>query len=77
MATANNEFQFLDVERADPPKRDMQRRRNEFVEIYDPFTQSSAESQSQRCLSRLGGSARSTSRNWNSLLAVAINLISN
>lgn len=51
MATANNEFQFLDVERADPPKRDMQRRRNEFVEIYDPFTQSSAESQSQRCLS--------------------------
>ena len=51
MATANNEFQFLDVERADPPKRDMHRRRNEFVEIYDPFTQSSAESQSQRCLS--------------------------
>ena len=51
MATANNEFQFLDLERADPPKRDMQRRRNEFVEIYDPFTQSSAESQSQRCLS--------------------------
>jgi glutamate synthase (NADPH/NADH) small chain len=51
MATANNEFQFLDVERADPPKRDMHRRRNEFVEIYDPFTQDSASSQSQRCLS--------------------------
>ena len=51
MAAANNEFQFLDVERADPPKRDMQRRRNEFVEIYDPFTQDSASSQSQRCLS--------------------------
>ncbi len=51
MATANKEFQFLDVERIDPPKRDMQRRRNEFVEIYDPFSQSAAESQSQRCLS--------------------------
>jgi glutamate synthase (NADPH/NADH) small chain len=51
MATANKEFQFLDVERIDPPKRDMQRRRNEFVEIYDPFNQPAAESQSQRCLS--------------------------
>lgn len=51
MATANKEFQFLDVERIDPPKRDMQRRRNEFVEIYDPFSQPAAESQSQRCLS--------------------------
>lgn len=51
MAAANNEFQFLDVKREDPPKRNMQRRRSEFVEIYDPFTQDSASSQSQRCLS--------------------------
>jgi len=47
----NNQFQFLDIQRIDPPKRDMQRRVGEFVEIYDPFTATSAASQSHRCLS--------------------------
>ncbi len=47
----NNQFQFLDIQRIDPPKRDMQRRVGEFVEIYDPFTAGSAASQSHRCLS--------------------------
>ena len=51
MARLNNEFQFLEVQRADPPKRDMQRRQNEFVEIYDPLNQQKAENQSHRCLS--------------------------
>ncbi|MGB1289436.1 MAG: FAD-dependent oxidoreductase [Porticoccaceae bacterium] len=51
MAQANNDFQFLDIERVDPPKRDMKRRVGEFVEIYDPFNQTAAESQAHRCLS--------------------------
>ena len=51
MARPNNDFQFLDIERVDPPKRDMDRRKGEFVEIYDPFTQTTAETQSHRCLS--------------------------
>lgn len=46
----NNTFQFLDVERVDPPKRDLQRRRTEFVEIYDPFPQEKAQNQAHRCL---------------------------
>jgi glutamate synthase (NADPH/NADH) small chain len=51
MAQPNNDFQFLDIERVDPPKRDMKRRVGEFVEIYDPFNQTAAESQAHRCLS--------------------------
>ena len=51
MARPNNQFQFLDVERVDPPKRDMKRRVGEFVEIYDPFTEQKAATQSHRCLS--------------------------
>ena len=51
MAQPNNDFQFLDIERIDPPKRDMKRRVGEFVEIYDPFNQTAAESQAHRCLS--------------------------
>ncbi|MAW23561.1 MAG: glutamate synthase small subunit [Cellvibrionales bacterium TMED47] len=51
MARPNNDFQFLDIERVDPPKRDMDRRKSEYVEIYDPFNQTTAETQSHRCLS--------------------------
>jgi glutamate synthase (NADPH/NADH) small chain len=47
----NNQFQFLDLKRVDPPKRDMQRRVGEFVEIYDPFNAEEAADQSHRCLS--------------------------
>ena len=47
----NNQFQFLDIKRVDPPKRDMQRRVGEFVEIYDPFNAIEAADQSHRCLS--------------------------
>ena len=47
----NNQFQFLDIERVDPPKRDMKRRTGEFVEIYDPFNAEEAADQSHRCLS--------------------------
>jgi glutamate synthase (NADPH/NADH) small chain len=51
MARPNNDFQFLDIERVDPPKRDMKRRLGEFVEIYDPFNQDMASTQAHRCLS--------------------------
>ena len=45
-----NPFQFLDVERQDPNKRSMESRTEEFVEIYDPFTEETAAEQSHRCL---------------------------
>ena len=46
-----NPFQFLDVERQDPNKRSMESRTEEFVEIYDPFTEETAAEQSHRCWS--------------------------
>ena len=45
-----NPFQFLDVDRKDPDKKDMDTRTEAFVEIYDPFTQTQAAEQSHRCL---------------------------
>ncbi|MFL0810381.1 MAG: FAD-dependent oxidoreductase [Agarilytica sp.] len=46
----NNNFQFLDVGRVDPNKKDINTRKNEFVEIYQPFSQEQAADQSHRCL---------------------------
>ncbi len=46
----NNDFQFMDVERQDPVKKDMGARRREFVEIYEPFEKEEAEGQSHRCI---------------------------
>lgn len=45
-----NLFQFLEVDRVDPRKKKMTRRRHEFVEIYDPFKKHQVEMQSDRCL---------------------------
>lgn len=45
-----NNFQFLDVHREDPPKKDMETRTEAFVEIYDPFNKEQAAEQSHRCL---------------------------
>jgi len=45
-----NNFQFLDVRREDPPKKKMETRTEEFVEIYDPFVESQVSEQSHRCL---------------------------
>lgn len=50
MARLNNDFQFLDVGRQDPTKKDMETRRHKFVEIYQPFTQEEVAGQSHRCL---------------------------
>jgi glutamate synthase (NADPH/NADH) small chain len=50
-ARAGNNFQFIDVGRSDPDKKDLQARRSAYVEIYDPYTRTQVESQSERCLS--------------------------
>lgn len=46
----HNDFQFLDVGRQDPDKKDLHTRKHQFVEIYQPFTQDQAKSQAHRCL---------------------------
>ena len=46
----NNDFQFLDVARQDPEKKEIQVRKAEFVEIYKPFTAEVAANQTHRCL---------------------------
>ena len=46
----NNHFQFLDVGRKDPEKKNMHMRQKAFVEIYEPFTQEQAQGQAHRCL---------------------------
>ncbi len=45
-----NDFQFLEVGRKDPSKKDIDTRKHEFVEIYQPFSQEEAATQSHRCL---------------------------
>ncbi len=49
-ARLNNDFQFLDVGRKDPTKKDLETRRHKFVEIYQPFAKEEVENQSHRCL---------------------------
>lgn len=46
----NNNFQFLDVSRQDPDKKEMQARTEQYVEIYQPFSEEQAVDQSHRCL---------------------------
>lgn len=50
MTRLSNDFQFLDVGRQDPTKKDMDTRRHKFVEIYQPFTKDEVANQSHRCL---------------------------
>ncbi|SVC68940.1 uncharacterized protein METZ01_LOCUS321794, partial [marine metagenome] len=45
-----NDFQFLDVGRYDPSKRNIEERKINFVEIYGNYNQSEASNQSHRCL---------------------------
>jgi glutamate synthase (NADPH/NADH) small chain len=47
---AQNVYQFVDVERIDPPKKPILVRREEFGEIYQPLSQSQTEGQADRCL---------------------------
>ncbi|WP_237068471.1 FAD-dependent oxidoreductase [Microbulbifer guangxiensis] len=46
----NNDFQFVDVGRIDPAKKDIITRTNEFEEIYHPFSERQVASQAHRCL---------------------------
>ena len=46
----NNDFQFVDVGRTEPAKKDIITRTNEFVEIYQPYTERQVASQAHRCL---------------------------
>ncbi|MBK8188466.1 MAG: FAD-dependent oxidoreductase [Cellvibrio sp.] len=50
MARLNNDFQFLDVGRQDPSKKDLDTRKHKFVEIYQPFAKEEVENQAHRCL---------------------------
>ena len=45
-----NLFQFIEVERVDPQKKGIERRRHEFVEIYHPFQKNQVQMQADRCL---------------------------
>ena len=47
---AGNNFQFIDVGRNDPNKRDIQNRKTQYIEIYDQYTESQVENQADRCL---------------------------
>jgi len=46
----DNDFQFIEAERSDPKKIPLGDRQLKFVEIYQPFSQRQAQSQSHRCL---------------------------
>lgn len=46
----DNVFQFLDVNRQDPQKKDMEARKEQFVEIYNSFTEEEVKDQAHRCL---------------------------
>ncbi|WP_346838515.1 FAD-dependent oxidoreductase [Microbulbifer sp. SAOS-129_SWC] len=46
----SNDFQFIDVGRMDPAKKDIITRTNEFVEIYQPYSQRQVAGQAHRCL---------------------------
>ncbi|MFD2191223.1 FAD-dependent oxidoreductase [Pistricoccus aurantiacus] len=46
----SNDFQFIDVGRVDPPKKEAYKRARQFTEIYEPFKPQQAASQAHRCL---------------------------
>lgn len=46
----HNNFQFIEVDREDPDKKQINARRTEYVEIYDPYTEEQVQEQSERCL---------------------------
>ncbi|CAM3674374.1 glutamate synthase [Rouxiella silvae] len=48
---SQNVYQFVDLQRVDPPKKPLKIRKIEFVEIYEPFSATQAASQADRCLS--------------------------
>ncbi|MBW7981617.1 glutamate synthase small subunit [Enterobacillus tribolii] len=47
---SQNVYQFIDLQRVDPPKKPLKIRKIEFVEIYEPFSETQAKAQADRCL---------------------------
>jgi glutamate synthase (NADPH/NADH) small chain len=47
---SKNVYQFIDVERIEPPKKDIERRKIDFVEIYQPLSADQSSGQADRCL---------------------------
>ncbi|MFT5709343.1 MAG: glutamate synthase (NADPH/NADH) small chain [Halioglobus sp.] len=45
-----NDFQFIDVGRQDPGKKDLLARKSEYVEIYQPYSAGEVKDQAHRCL---------------------------
>lgn len=45
-----NLFQFIEVDRVDPPKKMIEQRKREFAEIYQPFRKVQVKMQADRCL---------------------------
>ncbi|MBP6563582.1 MAG: FAD-dependent oxidoreductase, partial [Neisseriaceae bacterium] len=51
MSQTENIYQFIDLPRVDPPKKGHLARTTSFVEIYQAFTDTQAQAQSDRCIS--------------------------
>ncbi len=47
---SKNVYQFIDVKRIDPPKKPVEQRKIDFVEIYHPLSNDQSEGQADRCL---------------------------
>ena len=47
---SQNVYQFIDLQRVDPPKKPLKIRKIEFVEIYENFSESQVHAQADRCL---------------------------
>lgn len=50
MSQQGNIYQFIDLPRVDPAKRKIEDRKTKFIEIYEVFNPTQAESQADRCL---------------------------
>lgn len=48
---SQNVYQFIDLQRVDPPKKPLKIRKIKFVEIYEPFSEVQAKTQADRCIS--------------------------
>ncbi|WP_371376157.1 FAD-dependent oxidoreductase [Thalassotalea aquiviva] len=47
---SKNVYQFVDVKRIDPPKKDINERKTNFVEIYQPLSDEQSAGQADRCI---------------------------
>lgn len=45
-----NLYQFIEVDRVDPPRKTIEQRKHDFVEIYEPFRKAQMKMQADRCL---------------------------